>query len=95
MSNIGWEKDFDIVLIDYDQDSIIKIDEKMFKYNRLMKEAKFIGFPYTYIPTYLQHTKQHRPMCQHTHTHTHTHTLHNPTRMCTHTHAHILSRCKP
>jgi hypothetical protein len=53
LSNIGWEKDFDIVLIDYDQDSIIKIDEKMFKYNRLMKEAKFIGFPYTYIPTYL------------------------------------------
>jgi len=53
LSNIGWENDFNIVLIDYDQDSIIKIDERMFKYNRLMKEAKFIGFPHTYVPKYL------------------------------------------
>jgi hypothetical protein len=53
LSNIGWEKDFEIILIDYDQDSIIKIDDKMCKYGKIMKEMKFLAFPHTYIPKYL------------------------------------------
>ena len=53
ISNVGWEKDFDIILIDYDQDSIIKIDDKILKNNKIIKKMKFLGFPHTYIPNYL------------------------------------------
>ena len=53
ISNIGWEKDFEIILIDYDQDSIIKIDDKIIRNGKIMKQMKYLGFPHTFIPNYL------------------------------------------
>jgi hypothetical protein len=53
ITNIGWEKDFEIILIDYDQDSIIKIDDRIFKNGRIMKQMKFLAFPSSYPPVYI------------------------------------------
>jgi len=47
LSNIGWTDDLNIVLIDYDQNTLIKIDKSMITDNKL-------NFPFTYLPKYLK-----------------------------------------
>jgi len=57
LSNIGWDDDLNIILIDYDSDTIIKIEDKMFIY---ITGVKTLAFSNTYIPKYLTHNKKYR-----------------------------------
>lgn len=58
LSNIGWDDDFNVFLIDYDSDTIIKIDEKMLILNKPISGMTKLAFTYTYIPNYLTVNKK-------------------------------------
>lgn len=54
MSNIGWDDSLNIILIDYDKNTILEISDKLIK--KVMdgkNEMTKLNFPYTYIPKYL------------------------------------------
>ena len=52
LENIGWDDNLNIVLIDYDDKTIITIDEKI--YTKTTKDYYKLNFPYTYVPKYLE-----------------------------------------
>jgi hypothetical protein len=56
LSNIGWDDELNIYLIDYDSDSIIKIDNKLLKI--VFSNMINLSFVYTYIPNYLTVNKK-------------------------------------
>jgi galactitol-specific phosphotransferase system IIB component len=53
LSNIGWDDELNIILIDYDSDTIVTIDDRFIKQGKIMKKISHLSFPYTYIPKYI------------------------------------------
>lgn len=53
LSNIGWDDELNIFLIDYDSDTIIKIDDKLLKINPNNRASRILSFTHSYIPNYL------------------------------------------
>lgn len=51
LENIGWDDNLNIVLIDYDQNTIININESI--YTKTTPRYYKLNFPYTYLPKYL------------------------------------------
>jgi len=60
LSNIGWDDELNIFLIDYDSDTIIKIDNKLLTINPSISDIKYLSFIYTYIPNYLTSNKKYK-----------------------------------
>ncbi len=60
LSNIGWDDELNIFLIDYDSDTIIKIDDKIFSLNSKIPGVKNLAFIVTYIPNYLTVNKKYK-----------------------------------
>jgi hypothetical protein len=53
LSNIGWDNNLNIILIDYDQDTIVKIDDRLLRKHRLLSSIRTIAFAHTYKPKYI------------------------------------------
>lgn len=51
LENIGWDDNLNIVLIDYDQNTIININESI--YTKTTPRYYKLNFPYTFLPKYL------------------------------------------
>ena len=60
LSNIGWDDELNIFLIDYDSDTIIRIDDKIFSLNSKIPGVRNLSFIVTYIPNYLTVNKKYR-----------------------------------
>jgi len=59
MSNIGWDDSLNIILIDYDKNTILEITDKIIKKVKDGKEMMTkLTFARTYIPTYLINTNK-------------------------------------
>ena len=52
--------EYDIFLIDYDSDTIIRIDDKIFSLNSKIPGVRNLSFIVTYIPNYLTVNKKYR-----------------------------------
>jgi hypothetical protein len=52
LENIGWDDNLNIILIDYDDKTIIPINETI--YTKTTKDYYKLNFPYTYVPKYLE-----------------------------------------
>jgi hypothetical protein len=52
LENIGWDDNLNIILIDYDDKTIITINETI--YTKTTKDYYKLNFPYTYVPKYLE-----------------------------------------
>jgi hypothetical protein len=53
LANIGWDDHLNIILIDYDQDTIVRIDERLLRKHRLLSKIRTIAFAHTYKPKYI------------------------------------------
>jgi hypothetical protein len=53
LTNIGWDDHLNIILIDYDPDTIVRIDERLLRRHKLLTKIKSIAFAYTFKPTYI------------------------------------------
>jgi len=53
LTNIGWDDDLNIILIDYDSDTIITIDDRVFNNKMVYKQYRILSFKYSYLPNYL------------------------------------------
>jgi hypothetical protein len=51
LENIGWDDNLNIVLIDYDQNTIVNINESI--YEKTTPRYYRLNFPYSYLPRYL------------------------------------------
>jgi hypothetical protein len=53
LSNIGWDDNLNIILIDYDPDTIVRIDERLLRKHKLLSRIKSLAFAHTYKPKYI------------------------------------------
>jgi hypothetical protein len=53
LSNIGWDDHLNIILIDYDSDTIVRIDERLLRKHKFFSKIKSLAFAHTYKPKYI------------------------------------------
>jgi hypothetical protein len=53
LANIGWDDHLNIILIDYDPDTIVKIDERLLRKHKFLSKIKSLAFAHTYKPKYI------------------------------------------
>jgi hypothetical protein len=53
LANIGWDDNLNIILIDYDQDTIVRIDERLLRKHKFLSKIRTIAFAHTYKPKYI------------------------------------------
>jgi len=56
LANIGWDNNLNLVLIDYDKYTIMKIDPSLIL--KINSDKYRLSFPFTYIPEYLKSKNQ-------------------------------------